>query len=512
VPLADRQTRADTAREPVRAAPDLAKPKPIAIVDIGSNSVRLVIYDGAWRKAAMLHNEKLICAIGRNMVRTGRLDQAGIDMAVEALARFRQLNIGHGVGEIEAVATAAARDADNGAAFVAQAERILGAPIKVLSGEDEARIAAEGVIAGIPGADGLAADLGGGSLDMVTIDSGRIGSATTLPFGPLRLMDLSDGNLNKARHTVEKGLERQGFGKSLKGRSLYAVGGAWRALAHLDMEYQNYPLRVLHHYVMPAQRAIKICRLVSGLSRKSLERMKAVPKRRAEALPYGALVMEQMIETLGLKEVVISAHGLREGVLHRKLPALEAEKDPLIEFARDCDLRESRVPFHAEEIFAWIAPLFAKETAAEHRIRQAVCLMSDTGWRRHPDDRALGTFAHVLRAPYAGADHRERVFMAASIWHRYAAKNPFPDQGPLGTIIGNAEADRALALGLALRLAYGVAGTVEGQLPLIGLGLAGGTIQLNVPKNRQALLGEGVTKRLDDLADVLGRKGQIIVE
>ena len=301
---AGRQTR----REQVQIGPQSAmETRPVAVVDIGSNSVRLVVYDGPLRRATVLHNQKTICAIGRNMVRTGKLHQPGTELALEALARFRLVARGHGVSDIVAVATAAARDAENGPQFVAEAQKVLGARIEVLHGGDEARIAAEGVLAGIRGAEGLVADLGGGSLDMVPVGPKGAGEPATLPFGSLRLMDMSDGKLDKARALVSKALDKYDFRPQVKGNALYAVGGIWRALARLDMEDQGYPLHVLHHYTMSANRALKLCKVVSGLSKKSLEKMPAVPKRRAEAMPYGALVLEQMILTLGLKSVVVSA-------------------------------------------------------------------------------------------------------------------------------------------------------------------------------------------------------------
>jgi exopolyphosphatase/guanosine-5'-triphosphate,3'-diphosphate pyrophosphatase len=482
--------------------------KPLAVVDIGSNSVRLVIYEGPWRHAAALHNEKAICAIGRNMVSTGHLDEAGMAFALETLARFRLLCEGHNVGEVGAVATAAARDAENGRDFIKSAEKILGWPIRILSGEEEARIAAEGTLAGIPKADGLVADLGGGSLDMVTVKDGMTGDAATLPIGPLRLMDVAGGNLNKARNVVEKGLDKLDFAKSLKGRALYAVGGIWRALAHVDMEEQNYPLRVLHHYVIPANRVVKICRVVSNLSRKSLERMHSVPKRRAEALPYGALVMEEMVEILGLKEVVVSAYGLREGVLQRKLRSNEAAKDPLIEFARDMNERESRNPAHAPELFRWMSPLFPKETPAQRRIREAVCLFSDIGWRRHPDDRATGAFNQVLRGAYGGADHHERALMASAVYYRYVGDDEFPEETGVGGLLGAEGAVLAQQIGLAARLAFGVTGALESELAEIRLVLSKDTLTLEVPAAKRALLGETLQKRLDDLGEAFGRKPQ----
>ncbi len=147
------------------------------------------------------------------------------------------------------------------------------------------------------------------------------------------------------------------------------MGGIWRALAHVDMDEQNYPLSILHHYVIPAGRAIKLCRVVAGLSRKSLEKMRSVPKRRAEALPYGALVMEEMLRSFNLKQVVISAYGLREGVLQTRLPAEERGKDPLIEFARDANRRDSRTEAHAPGTIRLDADRFSRK---ESRARDPV--------------------------------------------------------------------------------------------------------------------------------------------
>jgi exopolyphosphatase/guanosine-5'-triphosphate,3'-diphosphate pyrophosphatase len=484
--------------------------QPVAIVDIGSNSVRLVIYEGPWRHASALHNEKSICAIGRNMVSTGHLDEEGMERALETLIRFRSLCEGYAVKDFGAVATAAARDATNGKDFVRDAEKALGQPIRILSGEDEAKIAAEGALAGIPGADGLVADLGGGSLDMVKVKDGKIGAATTLPFGPLRLMDLSGGNLNKARNAVEKGLDKSEFAGGLKGRALYAVGGIWRALAHVDMEQQHYPLRVLHHYVMPAKRAVQLCRVVAGLGRKTLEKMHAVPKRRAEALPYGALVMEEMIQSFALKEVVVSAYGLREGVLQRKLPSEEQDKDPLLEYARDLNDHDSRTPAHAAELFRWMSPLFQKEEPGERRIREAACLFSDVGWRRHPDDRAMGTFTQVLRGAYGGADHHERAVMATAVYYRYAGEDDFPEETGIAALLGPEGSVQALKIGLAARLAFGISSAIEGELPAMQLHLARETLALEVSNKKKTLLGENVVKRLDDLAEAFGRKPQIV--
>ncbi len=496
---------------PNSAVRNRVRPGPVAIVDIGSNSVRLVIYESFSRIPAMVHNEKAVCAIGRNMVTTGRLNDDGIALALEALARFRMLADAHHVTIREAVATAAARDAENGQDFVRHAEQKWGAPIRVLSGEEEAKLAAEGVLAGIPQADGLAADLGGGSLDMVTIRAGKTGAAMTFPFGPLRLMDVAKGDPDKARKQVDKGLDTVSRLGSLNGRSLYAVGGVWRSFARVDMENRNYPLHVLHDYAIPRGRALDLCELLARQSRKSLDLMRVVSRRRAEALPYGSVVLERLILATGVKDVVVSAYGVREGLLHEKLPDSERAKDPLIEFATSTNSRISRTPDHANEMFKWMEPLFVSEREPARRIRQAICLFSDIGWRRHPDDRSLGAFSQVLTAPFAGASHNERALIATAIFHRYSGDEDFPREIHAHDLLSEEEDHLALTIGLAARLAFSLSASATGELSHYKLRLTPTRVLLEISRRREPITGEPVQKRLGALATALGRKGEILI-
>ncbi len=496
-------------------APSPPKPRargrgPIAVVDIGSNSVRLVIYEAETRAAATLHNEKSICGIGRDMVTSGRLHAEGCAMALEALARFKMLADGLNVTVREAVATAAARDATNGADFVRRAEAAWGAPVRVLSGEEEARIAAEGVVAGIPHADGLVADLGGGSLDMVSVRGGRTGDPFTLPLGPLRLMDAAKGDPDKARKLVDDGLSRLNL-MGLKDRSLYAVGGIWRSFARVDMEAIEYPLHVLQEYEIPRGRALKLCRVLAGLSKKSVEKMKVVSKRRAESLPYGAIVLERLLLACDLKSVVISAYGLREGILYARLSPEERGLDPLLEFAEGYNARQARSPGHAQEMFDWMAALFGDETPELRRIRRAVCLFSDVAWRRHPDDRAIGSFGQVLTAPFAGADHRARALIATAVHHRYSGDEDFPREIANADLLNKDDEERSLRIGLACRLAFALSASSTDALPHYKLRVTPAKIVLDIPRRHEAIAGEPVQKRLGALATAFGRKGEILI-
>ncbi len=376
--------------------------------------MRLVVYENETRAAATLHNEKSICAIGRDMVTTGRLHAEGCAMALEALARFRMLSDGLGVVVREAVATAAARDASNGADFVRRAEAAWGAPVRVLSARKKPASPPKASSRASPMLTASSPISAGGSLDMVSVRDGRMGDAYTLPFGPLRLIDGSKGDPDKARKLVDEGLAKIDL-HGLKDRRLYAVGGIWRSFARVDMEENNYPLHVLQEYEIPRRRALRLCEVLAGLSRKSVEKMKVVSRRRAESLPFGAIVLERLLLASDMKSVVISAYGLREGLLFARLSKEERALDPLIDFAEGYNARQARAPGHAAEMFAWMTPLFADETPDLRRIRNAVCLFSDVAWRRHPDDRALGAFGQVLTAPYSGADHRARALIASAV-------------------------------------------------------------------------------------------------
>jgi exopolyphosphatase/guanosine-5'-triphosphate,3'-diphosphate pyrophosphatase len=502
---------ANGSGDPVRrlTVPSVAPGEgPFGVIDIGSNSVRLVIYDRASRSPASLFNEKSLCAIGRNMVTTGHLDEAGSDAALASLARFREILTNRGITRVEAVATAAVRDAKNGNLFVARARDALGAPIRILTGEEEARFAAEGVLAAIPDADGIVGDLGGGSLELSFVSGGKQGACVTLPFGPLRLMDMSEGKTDRARAIVDRGLEQIEGLDRLKGKALYAVGGVWRNIARVHMDDAEHAIRVLHHYEIPRDRALSFVNVISGLGRKSLEAIESVTKRRAEAIPYGAVVMERLIKAAKLDRVVISAFGLREGVLFAKLPPEERAKDPLLAACEDMAVRLGRDPALGRILDRWTAPLFAGTGKEFDRLRRAACFLADTGWRGHPDHRAEQSFNEVLNAPFIGIDHNERALLALTMFHRYAGEDEKVVRR-VRKFAGDEAYARAERLGLALRAALVMAGPAANLLGETSVKLTTASLVVTIPRAHQALVAEAITKRLEDLARALDRTMKI---
>jgi exopolyphosphatase/guanosine-5'-triphosphate,3'-diphosphate pyrophosphatase len=502
---------AETSRRS-SAPPQSAAGAPVGVVDIGSNSVRLVIFDRLARSPFALFNEKALCGIGRSMVSTGRLDEDGVAAALTALARFREIAAALGVTRIEAVATAAVRDARNGNEFVARARDALGSPIKVLSGEDEARLAAEGVLAAIPDADGIVGDLGGGSLELSPVANGKASSGITLPFGPLRLMDLSGGKIERARTIVDAALEEMTARDKFKGKALYAVGGVWRNIARIQMEDAEHPIRILHHYEILREDAVGFASFLAGQSRKSLESIASVPRRRAEAIPYGALVMERLLKALKLDRVVISAFGVREGVLFSKLSAEERAEDPLLAACHDLAVRLGRDAELGPVLDRWIAPVFADDDDPRiRRLRRAASWLSDVGWRGHPDHRAEQAFLDVLNAPFIGVDHQGRALLALALYHRYGGEGA--DQikrvERIERFLSGEARQQAESLGAALRLGLSIAGPAAALLGETSVRITNANVILVLPRTRQALMGEPVTKRLEELAKILDRQWRI---
>ena len=489
------------------------KYRPVAVVDIGSNSVRLVVYDGLRRSPTPVFNEKILCGLGRGVATKGKLGEEGISRALAALKRFRALARQIGARQVFAVATAAVREASNGEGFVTDAEKALGVNIDVLSGKEEARYAALGVIAGIPDADGIAGDLGGGSLELVDIKDGRIRDGITLPIGPLRLIDMSEGSISKARKIIDGLLAKAGILEQLKGRTFYAVGGTWRNLAKLHMAQNHYPLHVLHCYRLSRQQAMSVSSLVSGLSPSSLKDVREVSNSRSDTMPYGALVLERLLEHSKPKMVEVSVFGVREGLLYSKLPRRKRDSDALLASCWDFARRYARSPEHELELCDWTDQLFGegklKENAEQQRLRYAACLLADIGWRAHPDYRAERSLGMISQAAFVGIDHPGRVFLALTAFYRYEGDKLDDDLTRLLDDDANA---RAHLLSNMFRLAYILSAAMPGMLPRIGLELGEGkTLVLRLPRKLADLAGERITKRLAGLAYEMGRTGKLVV-
>ena len=498
---------AETSR---RAADQAGREGRIGVIDLGSNSIRLVVYERLSRSPSPVFNERVLCGLGRGLQRSGRLSPEGSSRALDNLARFMLLARHMGVSRLDLLATAAVRDASDGSAFVAEASRRCHAAIRILSGQEEARLSALGVLSGMPEADGAMADLGGGSLELVALKRGEIGDQATLPLGPLRIMELAEGEPKRARGVVDEALARLGWLESCANRTFYAVGGAWRAIARIHIEQSRYPLHIIHHYRVPREEMIDVCRLITGLSRKSLEGMtSAVSRKRLETLPHAALVLHRVLRAAKPAEVVFSAQGIREGQLFSLLPEAVKREDPLISAAAELALVDSRFEPIGGELVRWTAPLFADEDAAARRLREAACHLSDIAWREHPDYRAEHACLRILRLPIAGLDHPSRGFLALAVCARYGGRAAGEEAKLARMLLEPDRVEQATRIGLALRVGIAVSGGTPELLRGTALTLGGDAITLSLPNDAASLAGEAMGRRFEALAQAFSRRAAI---
>ena len=493
------------SRGTVLPVPRYAERSPVAVIDIGSNSIRLVIYEGAERAPLPVFNEKVLCGLGRDLERTGKLSDEGVSMALQALPRFIHLAESMGASRIDMLATAAVREAKNGDEFVENVKEVCGHDITILSGVEEARLSAMGLISGTPGADGIMGDLGGGSVELVSLNKGEIGDLSTLPLGPLRFGNKFISNPNKAKRGIDEAVDAIGWLGAGEDKTFYAIGGAWRSLARLHMIHTDYPLHIMHHYRLPYDKAMDFTQLVSKLSSDTLFKIHGLNRRRVETLPYAAILLNRLLLKIQPSDVVLSAYGLREGSLFDKLPEEKRGEDPLMDACRRYAIRHRVSAVDGDQLHDWLGPAFPEADETEQRLRHAACLITDIGRGEHPDYRPEHTLMRVLRFPFVGINHHDRAFLALSVASRYGQLSE--DEGLMPTIVAvmeDRECLRARAIGMAIRLAYSLSGGVAALLNQFALRRLDDGLVLEVKEpDAAALLGDIVERRLASLAKIL---------
>lgn len=501
--------RLKSGRQPAAFSEGLAgnPEKRIGVIDVGSNSVRLVVYDGLRRTPLPLFNEKVFCGLGKSVSSTGRIEGEAAESTRTTLRRFAILLRAMRISRVEAVATAASRDAGNGDEFIANLSREIGINIRIIPGAEEGRFSALGVMAGNPYAKGLVGDLGGSSIELVSIGPHGPGHAETLPIGPLKIKKSSADQLDKR---IDEFLAGHDWLDNFAGETFYAVGGSWRALAQAHMERFDHPVHVIQEYSIMASEALRFTGEVSRMSLAELEAMPGISKRRAETAATAASVLNRLLRRTGVRRVVFSAYGLREGILFDHLPKSLQMKDPLIAACEEKSRRQGRFPEHADEITRWSSVLFENEGAPAARLRHCASLLSDIGWRAHPDHRANQCLMEVVNAQFAGITHMGRALLALAVYFRYRSE---PAEGDVGRLLAFAgeHARDARILGLALRLAHTISGGTAGILQDCSLLLLPGELRLSLPARYADLAGDAMHKRLRQLAQALERKPRVLI-
>jgi exopolyphosphatase/guanosine-5'-triphosphate,3'-diphosphate pyrophosphatase len=485
---------------------------PYAVIDIGSNSVRLVVYDELGRAPFPRFNEKALCQLGEGYARTGALAADAMERTLAAVRRFRAIADAMGVARIDALATEAVRQAGNGGTLTARIAEQTGLNVRVLSGDEEAYHGALGVISGFYRPSGLAADMGGGSLELAEVDDDRVGTRrVSLPLGALPVRAGLESGLQAAKAQVDA-LLREGVPAGMGAPTLYAVGGGWRAFAHAHLAARRHPVPVVHGYAVPEGDIRDFAKSVRKLSQADIAKLPGLPARRAVTFPAAALVLDRVVKRLRPARVVFSMLGVREGWLYAQLTRAEQYLDPLIEGAQSIGLPFARVPDFAAALADWTSVLSQGETPAERRLRVSACALSDFAWRDEAGVRAAESFRRLLGFPVIGIDHAQRVFLAATIHARYGGAPDDPALSPAIRLLSPELRQRALVLGRLFLLGYRLSGGVPDILASARVQIGTDKVRLQVRPTARVPESEVVADRLRLLARAVGVTRTEIVE
>jgi len=488
---------------------------PVAVIDIGSNSIRLVVYEDEIRSPSPVLNEKLLCGLGRRRTPDGHLNKEATRRAFAVLRRFRKLCEQTRVKRSYAFATEAVRSATDGAEFIAEAEDCCGMAIRILDGRQEAELAAAGIVSGFIDPDGFAGDLGGGSLELMDIAGGKMVKEASFPLGSLNLIDAAGRDFNKASAHIERHLKKADWLEQGKGRPFYLIGGTWRAVARLHMLETDYPLSITHHYTMSLKQLDNLTSAVVTKTPKA-ESLQKLSRDRREMVPHGLLLLKRLTERITPSKIIFSAFGVREGTLYANLPPAQQALDPLLSACEDMAARRARSFDYGDEFFRWTSGLFRseelQETDAEQRLRHAVCLLVDVGWRGHPDYRGEKALGLIAQSAFVGVDHPGRAYLALSVYYSHERSLTGDFSPALRKLAGRVLNRRAHILGTAARVAAKLSANMQGILNQTTIGCYEHKLVLQLPESLAMLDGESLRRRFKALAQLLNCEPEIRIE
>lgn len=473
----------------------------IGILDIGSNSVRLVVYDGMKRAPMPVFNEKALCELGKNVARSGKLNPEGVVQARECIARFLAMARVMDVVELYILATAAIRDAEDGKAFVKEIEQAHNVKVKVISGKQEAKLAAKGIQASLHDPHGLVGDLGGGSFELVRVEGEKLHQQETLPLGALRLKNDSNDSITAAADLARKVYGQLPWLRNHGFETFYAVGGSFRSLAHAFLLESKYPLEVLHAYTVEATDFLPFLRRFALMDEGAIAATRGASRKRAHSLPYAAVALAELIEHTGIRRIVFSTAGIREGYLFDQLSPYLKQEDGMIACCVDLATQSGRLEGYARDLFNWMSPLYPDESEMERRLRFACCVLSEFAWSIHPQYRSEWMFTRIIQSSIIGMNHVERVMVANALYHRHTLKTPLNTK--VLKLLTQRQKQWCQAIGASLSVGFTLSGGMMGVLPKAPLSGTVDNLAVQMPPELQNLLTENVQKRLDGLGAML---------
>ena len=463
----------------------------IAIIDIGSDTVRFQIFENFKDNQVAIFNKKITCGLGKDLIKNNKLNKDSIKKAMNALYYIKELIDSSNIKNYEIFATEAVRVAKNRDAFIADAENILKKKIHVLTGDEEAKFSAMGCIVGLKKSNGLVADLGGGSLELAEVKKKEIMNTLSLPLGVHRAKSKN----NKIIDKFKSSLQNTEWLNENKFKRVILTGGTWRALVKLYFDKYNYPLKVIHHFKPDFDNFVLMLEEVSNFKKKDLLQYSLITKDKTPFIRYAAKVALEIINKVSAKQVVISYTAIREGYISDKIK-LNYKNDPLeyqsLKVAAIANELNSRA-VNFKNIKLFTNNFFKKRSYLNKRIRESAANYITTGDSIARDERGLFVFKQIIKSEILKFSHSDRVMLATIIFvfHNGINYNEIKDYRK---IINKNKLLSSIELGLFLRIVYEIGQLSNFNYSNISIYVKDSNLIFSIPKNYSELLNSRFNK------------------
>ena len=475
--------------------------KRIGIIDIGSNSIRLVVFDGPKRSPLYLYNEKVFFRLGLQSFGGKAFGSNTLEAVSHIIKRYVAICRNMEISKIIMFGTSALREASNSNVLVESIREKTNVDVDIISGEKEAFYAAQGILLGFPNAEGVICDLGGNSVEFANIRKNVVTKCNSVLLGPLTIKNLGEKCKNLDDHMKNQLAKLTNF-NGVKNKSIFLIGGSWRAIAKIHMQRIKYPLKIIQGYKVESKKLKTTLEFIQGSSFFTKSDEMNISLGRLELLPQAARLLEIIIDEFQIKVLTFSSFGVREGLIYEHLSEAEKKRDPLIEAAKFFEKKETRFPKMSKHTFNWISPLYENLPPKTKRVILAATKLHDIAWIAHPDYKTEMCLEIVTRSNISGISHKERVFLAMILLFRHKAKPEKIFNSKLFRIVPKKKRKIALVIGKGLRLASTFFGE-KSLLNKIELRLRANEVDLRFQSKMDSINGEIVEKRIQELNKAL---------
>jgi exopolyphosphatase/guanosine-5'-triphosphate,3'-diphosphate pyrophosphatase len=475
--------------------------KRIAIIDIGSNSIRLVVFDGPKRSPLYLYNEKVFFRLGLQSFGGKPFGSNTLEAVSNIIKRYVAICRNMEISKIIMFGTSALREASNSNVLVESIREKTNVDVDIISGEKEAFYAAQGILLGFPNAEGVICDLGGNSVEFANIRKNVVTECNSVLLGPLTIKNLGEKCKNLDDHMKNQLATITNF-NGVKNKSFFLIGGSWRAIAKIHMQRIKYPLKIIQGYKVESKKLKKTLEFIQESSFLTKSDEMNISLGRLELLPQAARLLKIIIDEFEIKVLTFSSFGVREGLIYEHLSVAEKKRDPLIEAAKFFEKKETRFPKMSKHTFNWISPLYENLPPKTKRVILAATKLHDIAWIAHPDYKTEMCLEIVTRSNISGISHKERVFLAMILLFRHKAKPEKIFNSKLFKIVPKKKRKIALVIGKGLRLASTFFGE-KSLLNKIEFRLRANEVDLCFQSKMDSINGEIVEKRIQELNKAL---------